>query len=453
MKHSGADLTNGPVGPHLVRLTIPMFLGISSMIMAAMIDTVYVGWIGTLELAAVSFTFPLVMALTTLPMGIGVGAASIIARVVGEGDRLRVRRLSTNALLLVAVLVATLTGITMWAIEPLFVLLGAEDDILPIAVMYMKVWLFGLPVFAIPMVATTLMRAVGNARLPGVLMTVGAGMQVVLAPVLIFGIPDLWPGLGLVGAAWGFVLSRILVFLAAVFFLRRMDLLNFESRSIAERIDSWREVLRIGVPSVATNLIGPVSMAVIVAMLAEFGHEVVAGFGVASRIESLATMVLMALSASTGPFIGQNWGRGLVDRIESAQRLAYRFSFAWGMFAFLVLAASGRVLVGAINEDPGVIEATYLYLLLVPVTYGFLGSSMVAGSTFIALGKPLPPLVLSVARMAVFYVPLALLLQQWFGYGGIFAAAGICNLLLGVLSVVWVRRFLNTRAAQRLNPG
>lgn len=444
------DLTAGPVGPHLVRLTVPMFLGISSMILAAMIDTVYVGWIGTLELAAVSFTFPLVMALTTVPMGIGVGAASIIARVVGEGDRARVSRLSTDSLLLVTLLVIGLTALALWWLAPIFEVLGAESDILPISIEYMSVWLLGLPFFAIPMVATTLMRAVGNARLPGILMMAGAGLQVVLAPLLIFGIDDLWAGLGLVGAAWGFVISRVLTLLASLVFLYRMDLLSFDSQSLRARIRSWREVLRIGVPSVMTNLIGPVSMAVIIALLADFGHEVVAGFGVASRIESLATMVLMALSASTGPFIGQNWGRGFVERIESAQRLAYRFSFVWGLFAFGVLALLGRWLVGSINDDPGVIDATYLYLLLVPVTYGFLGMSMVAGSTFIALGRPMPPLVLSVVRMAVLYVPLAFLLRDWFGYAGIFVAAAVCNLVLGVWSMVWVRRFLDRESARRL---
>ena len=83
---SRIDLTEGPIGRHLVNLTIPMFLGISSMIVASLIDTVYVGWIGTLELAAVSFTFPVVMAMATVSMGLGIGASSIIARVVGAGD-------------------------------------------------------------------------------------------------------------------------------------------------------------------------------------------------------------------------------------------------------------------------------------------------------------------------------------------------------------------------------
>jgi putative MATE family efflux protein len=451
VSRGGVNLTEGDVGRHLVRLTIPMFLGISSMIVAAMIDTIYIGWIGTVELAAVSFTFPVVMALTTLPMGIGVGAASIIARVMGAGDMAQVTRLSTDAMVLAGLLVIVGSVVVYPFVEPLFAFLGAGAEILPLSVRYMQIWLLGLPMFAIPMVATTIMRAVGNARLPGILMSAGAGLQVLLAPALIFGIPGLWNRIGFEGAAWGFVLSRSVTFVITAIFLTRMRLFVVDTRTIEKRIASWREVLRIGVPSMMSNLVGPVSLAVTVALLAGHGPAVVAGFGVASRIESLATMVLMALSSSTGPFVGQNWGAGLPDRIRRAQSLGYRFSHGWALVAFIVLAGLGRTLVGWINDDPAVIDTTYHYLLILPMTYGFLGTGMVAGSTFVALGRPLQPLVLAITRMLVFYVPLALLLERWLDYAGVFLAAAICNVLMGAIAFAWVRVFLADQIA-RLEP-
>ncbi len=445
MVKAGADLAVGSVSRHLLKLTVPMFLGISSMIVAAMIDTIYVGWLGTLELAAVSFTFPVVMALSTLPMGIGIGAASIIARVVGAGDESRVRRLASDSLLLVVLIVLAATALGYIFVEPLFRILGAAEDTLPLSVSYMRIWFIGLPAFALPMVAINIMRAVGNARLPGIIMGVGAGMQVALAPVFIFGIPGWWPGLGFEGAALGFVISRIITFGYTVYVLRAMHLLSFERRGCRKLIESWREILRIGLPAMMSNMIGPVSMGVIVAMLADYGHIVVAGFGVASRIEALAIMILMALAASTGPFVGQNWGAGKFDRIYRVQTLGYRFSHLWALVAFVVLAGAGRWIIGWINDDPGVIEATYAYLLLVPITYGFLGIGMVAGSTFIALGKPLPTLILSISRMIIIYIPLALLLEIWFGYRGIFAAAAVCNVIMGWAAVTWVKQTLGTQ--------
>jgi len=203
--------------------------------------------------------------------------------------------------------------------------------------------------------------------------------------------------------------------------------------------------MKIGVPSMVSNLVGPVSLGVTIALLARHGDAVVAGFGLASRIEMLATMLIGAVAGSTGPFAGQNWGAGLPERIYRAQSLAYRFSHAWAVVAALLLFMFGRSIVGLITDDPDVVEASYLFLIIVTFSYGFMGVGQVASATFIALGKPFQPLVLSVGRMIVFYIPLALLLEMPFGYAGIFLATALCNVLLGVVGFFWVRAFLGAQ--------
>jgi putative MATE family efflux protein len=290
-------------------------------------------------------------------------------------------------------------------------------------------------------VAMSMLRALGNARVPGTLMTAGAGLQVLLAPALIFGLPGIHDGMGYLGSAWAFVVSRCLTLLATAYVLSRRGMFQ-PLGAVPEILRSWREVLRIGVPSILTNLIGPVSMAVVFGLLAQYGHAVVAGFGVAVRIESLALMVLMALSSSISPVVGQNWGAGRHDRIAVALRLGYRFSIAWGVFAFVVLGGLGRSIVALINDDPAVVEATYRYLLIVPLSYSMLGVTMVAGSCFVALGKPLPSLVLTVTRMVVVYVPLALLFDRFWGYEGIFGAGAVANVVVATASYLWVTRML-----------
>lgn len=423
-----------------------MFLGISSMIVASMINTIYIGWIGTRELAAVSFTFPVVMGLSSVSMGLGVGATSIMSRTLGRGDRQRVQVLATHTLLLVMLLVVIL-AVGGWGFAaPLFAALGADRVILPLVVDYMHVWFVGLPLFAAPMVAMSMLRALGNARIPGILMSGSAALQVVLAPALIFGVPGVSHGIGFIGSAWAFVVARCLTMAATVWVLKQRDMFQ-PLGSFSDVIESWRAVLKIGVPSILSNLIGPVSMAVVFGLLAKYGHAVVAGFGVAVRIESLALMVLMALSASISPMVGQNWGAGRHDRIDVALRLGYRFSLLWGVVAFALLAALGRPIVALINDDPAVIEATYWYLLIVPLSYSMLGVTMVAGSCFIALGQPLPALTLTLARMFGVYVPLAILFDRLWGYAGIFAAAAVANVVVAAGSYGWVRWLLRRRPA------
>ena len=413
------------------------------MIVASMIDTIYVGWIGTLELAAVSLSFSVVMLTTSMAMGVGIGASSIIARAAGQGNSDYVRQLSTYSLLMVLAIVLVCMALGFIWGDPLYRLLGADDELLPLVHDYMFVWFLGVPGFALPMVASSIIRAVGNARIPGIIMTSAAAVQIVIAPILMFGLPGTgWEGLGFVGSAWAFVLSRAATAIYTFTVMRRMDLLSLRGSTFAKFAAAAGEVLRISIPATLANLIGPVSMAIIIRMLTEYGNSVVAAFGVASRIESLAMMILMALSSSVGPFVGQNWGARMDERIRGAMRRAYQFALAWGLGMTILLGLLGGWFVSLIVSDPDVIEVTRLYLLVVPLSYGFLGVAMIAGTTFIALGKATPTLIMSVCRMLVVYVPLALLAQAVWGYAGIFAATALTNVLMAAVAVWWVRRML-----------
>lgn len=436
---SAEDLTDGSVRKHLIRLTIPMFLGISSMIVASMIDTIYIGWIGTRELAAVSFSFPVVMGLASMSMGLGVGATSIMARAIGSGNRDASFTLATHTLVLVVLLVVTL-GVGGWFAGPwLFTRMGADAVLLPLVLDYMDIWFFGLPLFAAPMVAMNMLRAAGSARTPGVLMSFGAVLQVVIAPALIFGIPGLVDGMGYLGSAWAFVASRAVTAVITVVVLNNRGMFR-PMVSVSAMLVSWREVLRIGVPSMLTNLIAPVSMSVAFWFLADHGHAVVAAFGIAVRIESLALMILMSLSSSMSVLVGQNWGKRQYSRIREGLSLSYRFSFAWGVFALALLGGLGAQIVGLINDNPDVIAVTHDYLLIVPLSYALLGVSMMAGSCFIALGRPMPSLVLSIGRMLVLFVPLAWLGDAWWGYRGVFGANALSNVIVAIVGYLWVTR-------------
>jgi Na+-driven multidrug efflux pump len=192
-----------------------------------------------------------------------------------------------------------------------------------------------------------------------------------------------------------------------------------------------------------------VTMGIIFSLLARHGTEIVAAFGIAVRIEMLATVVLMALSSSIAPVVGQNHGAGLHRRVRRALNTGYRFSLAWGVAAFLVLALTGRAIAGFISDDTAVIDAAYQYLLIVSLSYGFAGMLMVSGSGFVALGKPMPSLWLSVGRMFIVYVPLAMIADHWLGYTGIFAANALANLMIGIAAFVWLRKVSTPGHTQR----
>jgi len=412
--------------------------GISANITVSMLEIGFVGQLGTQPLAAITFTFPITMILSSIALGIGIGTSSVIARSVGAGASDDVQRLGTHAMLLVFCSMAALSLVGYLTIDPVFLMLGASPELLPLIHSYLDIYYPTMLLFTMTMVTGNIMRANGNANVPGLVMTLGALANLAIDPILIFG----WfgfPRMELAGAAVAAAISRFGTAAVLIYYVSRGGLIN--TRNIFEGFTaSAQRIMQIGFPAMATQLIGPVSSAIITRMLAGHGEVVVAGFGVATRIEAVSVMVLFALSASIGPFVGQNWGAGQPARVREGLRVAYLFCMGWGILIALPLFVFGEAISGFVDESPRVISTAAWYLAVVPWSYGLWGVLMMASASFNALGKPLPSTALSFSRMFILYVPLAYVLDQQFGYQGIFIATAISNGLMGMLGFLWFRR-------------
>ena len=430
------DLTKGAVGAQLTRMTIPYFLGISSMILASMIETIYIGILGAKELAAYSFMFPVIMALTSISMGVGIGASSLIARAEGEGDREQVKRLATHTVFLTLALTLVLSCSTYFFLEFFYASMGAEGEVLQLVVAYAEIWVvFGLVSFTIPMVSSTVLRALGIAKVPGYIMTITSGVQLVVSPILIFGLFGV-PAQGLLGSAYGFLIIGFIRIIAFGVLVANENILLTR-----EVLKGWflsaKAIMYIALPSMLSSLIGPISIGITIALLAAHGDVIVAAFGVVSRIEMLVTMILGALASSVAPFVGQNWGAKQDDRVREGLSIAYRFCLFWGVVCFIVLGLFGDNLVGLINDDEQLTEAAGWFMIIVPIGFGLMGVGQVAASVFIALGKPMPPTILSILRTVVVYIPMAIVFDRYWGYIGIFISLMVANVLFGGAAYAW----------------
>ncbi len=434
------SLIDGSISGHLRRLTLPMIGGIFALVAFNLADTYFVGQLGTQQLAAISFTFPVVLTLGNLAMGLGIGAASVIARAIGEGDHSRVQRFTTNSLILALVAVAIFVTIGLFTIDPLFTALGATPETLPLIRDYMQIWYFGMIFLVIPMVGNNVIRAAGNTATPSLIMVTAAMVNIALDPLLIFGWAG-FPGLALQGAALATVGSRAVTLVASLLVLHfKEHLLSLRFPRPMEMFWCWKDILHVGIPAAMTQMINPISIGVITSLIASFGAQAVAAFGVATRVESLALIVLMALASSMGPFVGQNSGAHRYDRIQRSLQLSLWFCIGWGLLTAFLLALSAPQLTGLFNGDPEVITIATRYLWIVPISYGGAGIIQVASSAFNALGKPMPSVVMTVVRMGVLYVPLAYVGANWVGISGVFVAACVSNLAVGIGAYLWNQR-------------
>lgn len=414
-----------------------MMAGISANIMVGMLEIGFIGQLSTKHLAAITFTFPVVMILSSIALGIGIGTSSVIARSVGAGSSEEVKRLGAHAMLLVFGAMSVLSLIGYLTIDPVFTFLGASPDLLPLIHSYLDIYYPTMLLFTMTMVAGNIMRANGNANVPGLVMTLGALANLAIDPLLIFGWFGL-PRMELTGAAVAAAISRLGTAAVLIYYVRRGGLIS-TTNLFHGLFASAKRILHIGLPAMATQLIGPVSAALITRLLAGHGEVVVAGFGVATRIEAVSVMVLFALSASIGPFVGQNWGASRPERVRLGLRVAYQFCMVWGLLIALPLFFFGSIFSGLVDDSESVIQTATWYLAVVPWSYGLWGVLMMASASFNALGKPLPSTALSFSRMFILYIPLALLLDNFFGYHGIFIATAISNGVMGAAGFFWFR--------------
>ncbi len=441
------QLTEGKVGLILLKLTLPMVWGVFAVIGFNIVDTYFVGQLGTNELAAMSFTFPVVMVLGSLSMGMGTGASSLISRAIGEGERYRVKRLTTDSLILSLLIVGIFVIFGLTTIDPLFTTLGAKAEILPLIREYMETWYLGVIFLVIPIVGNGAIRASGNTLIPSVILTVAGVVNATLDPMLIFGVGEI-PGMGLKGAALATVIGRATTLVASLLFLHyREKMICWNLPSFNVLLRNWQNLLYIGVPAAATNMIAPISITFITSLIAGYGTEAVAGFGVASKVESFSIIALIALSASLSPFVGQNWGAKHYDRVRLALHLGFQFCWLWGVIMAIALSLGGSLIASMFDQNPEVIKVATKYLLIIPISYGAAGIILVSSATFNALGKPLPSVIITMTRMLFLYVPLAYLGSWLFGINGIFAAGCLANLVVGTWAYLWNQKICSIKMA------
>ena len=442
------DLTTGPVGAHLRRQGTPFAFGLVAIFSFDAADMFFISRLGEAPLAAVAFALPLIWLTYGIGIGLEAGAASCVSRAVGRGDRTRANRLTTDTVVLAAGAGLLLTLLGLATIDPVFGLLGATPELMPLIHDYMGTWYWVVPLDMVLWTTLASIRARGNTLFESKVITAAAVLNLALDPILIFGLLGA-PALGVQGAALATVTANAVMLVFTFLYLwSGRDVFANPLAPIRTLLDSWRHVLHIGLPAMVTNAIIPVSSAIVVALIATYGVSAVAGYGVAMRIEPMFLIPFYALSAVTSPFFGQNFGAGHFDRLLEARRVVTRFCLLFGLLLAAVLIAVARPLTGIYSEEPAIQDVAVHYLWLVTLSYGAYGLVMSVNAAFNGMGQPLPGVVISTCRVIVVFLPLAFTFQWLFGLYGLFAATLVSNLLLGAAGYAWLgRRIARERAA------
>lgn len=452
-KAGTSNLTEGDIGQTLKRMTIPMILGMILLMSFGLIDTFFVSMLGTDELAAISFTFPVTFTVISLNIGLGIGTSAIIGKLQGQGDRTNARLYATGAITLSTLMVGVLALLGYLTIEPIFRLLGAQENLMPHIIDYMEIWYLSGVFLCIPMVGNSVLRACGDTKTPSIIMAVGGAINAALDPILIFGFGPI-EGMGIQGAAYATLVAWIvgaswIIYLLAI----KRDLMLPRLLNFDELRTSSKAILKIGLPAAGANMLTPIAGAVMTAVVAGYGAESVAAWGVGSRLESMASIVVLALSMTLPPFISQNLGARKIARVEASYKITLRFVVLWQLVVFVLLWLASPLIASVFAKEQEVAVLISLFLSIVPLGYGMQGIVILTNSSFNAMHMPMTALNLSVLRLFVLFVPISYLGSVLFGLTGLFVGNVIANLLMATFSYVWFKRALVQHHEQVLAEG
>jgi len=439
-KQRTSDLLEGDIGTTLKRMTIPMILGMVMMMSFGLIDTFFVSLLGTDPLAAISFTFPVTFTVISLNIGLGIGTSAIIGKLQGSKEITKSQHYATGSIMLSVLLVGTLAIIGLFTIEPVFKLLNATENLMPYISDYMGLWYLSSIFLAMPMVGNSVLRACGDTRTPSIVMAAGGGLNALLDPIFIFGLGPV-PAMGIKGAALATFIAWIVGAFWILYILAvRRKLMLPRLLTLSELRDSSREILKIGLPAAGANMLTPVAGGVMTAVVAGYGAEAVAAWGVGNRMESIASIVVLALSMTLPPFISQNVGAGQVNRVKRAYSLTLKFVLIWQFVIFLVMWALSSWIAVAFANEAEVSVLIQLFLMIVPLGYGMQGIIILTNSSLNAMHRPMTALILSVIRLFVFFVPISVAGSFLFDLKGLFMGTVIANFAMACVSFFVFKR-------------
>ena len=426
-------LLEAPIAPTLLRLGAPNVLVMLAQAGVGLIETYFVGKLGTDALAGMALVFPAVMLMQMTSAGaMGGGIASAIARALGARRRNDADALVLHALLIAAVFALAFMVTVVAGGRWLYTRMGGSGGALDAAMVYSN-WVFGgaLLVWLFNTLSAVI-RGAGNMALPAYVTVAGAVLLLPLSPLLIFGWGPL-PGLGIAGGAIALLLYYLAgsAVLAACLWSPR-SLLRPSLRGLQLRWALFADILRVGLVGTVSTLATNLAIGITTALVGAYGTAAIAGYGTASRLEYLLVPLVFGLGAPLVAMVGTCIGAGQRERALRATWIGAAIAFAMTEAIGLWAAAYPVAWLSLFNTEPAMIEAGSQYLRIVGPWYGFFGLGLVLYFASQGAGRLLWPVLGNIARLVVAVAGGWLALHGGYAIAGVFAAQAAAMVVYGI---------------------
>ena len=435
MAQPGGRFLTGSIMGHVVKMTLTGSFGVTFMFLVDAANLFWVSLLGNEQLiSALGFAWTIQFFSVSFGMGMMIAVTATVSRLIGRDERDEARRQTMVCAISAFLMQLAVAAFGLYYRHQILAWAGATGETAALAARYLVFSMPSLPIMALGMVGSAVLRAEGDAW-RAMMVTMASGLvSMVIDPLLIYGL-----GLGLDGAALAVVASRVLSAVLSVWFV-------VGNHDLAGRIN-WQDFRRlflpflwVATPAVLTQLSTPFGNYILTSVIAGFGDGAVAGWAVVSRLTVLAFGGLFALSAAIGGIFGQNYGALKFDRLRRAYRDALVFCLFYVLAAWACLAAASPLVIVAFQLGDDASEVIHAFTIIAAGSYVFTGALFVANAAFNSLGRAVYSTVFNWARDGILILPLATALSGTFAAAGAIYGQALAGVIVGTAAALagWV---------------
>jgi len=450
------DLTEGSVPKKMIKLAFPVMIGFMLHAAYNLIDTFYIGMLGEQQLAAISVTFPVIFIFIAIASGLSIGTTALVSQALGARKLKDADNIAEHSLLLAVIAGIAIAVLGIMFSPYLFEFMGATGQVLDLTMQYATIIFIGVIFLFSGFIGRGIIQADGDTVTPTKYQAIAVGLNIVLDPILIFGLGP-FPEMGLVGAAVATVIARsIETGLILAYLFRGKTRISLAPKDFSLDFGIVRRIFNIGIPSSLSQSVNSIGLILMMAFVGGFGTTAIASFGVGIRLESLVILPVIGITAALIPFAGQNLGAGAIKRARDATMFAVgvitAIMIVVGVFFFFI----PELIFSPFTTSAEVIATGGQYLRIVALGYVFLGIELVFGGIFQGAGRTDLQLGVNLIRW-IFIVLGAFILMNaigiegiWWGFPiGNFAAFAVAGIIYksGVWLKGWKRDSIQEQAA------
>jgi putative MATE family efflux protein len=438
MKNRSYEFIRNPK-KSLFTLAIPIAVGMLVQSLYNIVDTAWIGRLGAESIAALTFAFPVFFVLMSINISIATGMNSLVSRFIGARKKHTAENAAWHGVVMsiAASIIALLTGV--WLLEPFFSILGATGNVLRQSVDYMSIILYGLPFMFISVVFSSVFSAEGDTRTPMIIQISGLLLNAILDPIFIYVL-----GYGVPGAAIATVISFLFSMALSIYFLWKKSYLRLRWKDFTPNLQTAWDIARIGAPAALTMLVMSIYFMYSNWLIASFGTEYIAAFGITSRLESIIILPTFAFSMATLTLVAMFFGARKHELIRSTIAYSIKVSVQFTAAIGILLFIFPSTLLKIFTDDAHLISLASDYLRVNVFVFPLVAVTVIIIRALQGLGLGFPGLVINGIR--VFFVSMPLAYAAVFLMGYSFVSVAYCiiigSMASSVVAVIWLEHAL-----------